>query len=215
MTDGFAFARERALVLCAHTDDEFGCAATIARLVESGVQVRYLALSRCEESVPAGLPIDILEHECRRCTAALGIPEQHVDVQRFPVRRFPQMRQEILEYFVKTGREFRPDLVLLPASDDMHQDHRTVYEEGFRAFKQSTLLGYELPQNLISFSNSAFVVLLERHITAKIGALSEYASQSFRPYAAAEFVRSLATVRGVQVGARFAEAFEAVRVVLR
>lgn len=207
--------RERALVLCAHTDDEFGCAGTIVRLLEARVQVRYLALSRCEESVPAGLPKDVLEHECRRCTASLGIPKSNVDVQGFPVRRFPQMRQEILEHFVKVGREFRPDLVLLPASDDMHQDHRTVYEEGFRAFKQSTLLGYELPQNLISFSNSAFVTLQERHLEAKIKALSEYQSQAFRPYAAAEFVRGLATVRGVQVGSPFAEAFEAVRVVLR
>ena len=49
---------QRALVLCAHTDDEFGCAGTMVRLTEIGAQVRYLALSRCEESVPAGFARD-------------------------------------------------------------------------------------------------------------------------------------------------------------
>ncbi len=210
-----AVGLDRALVLCPHTDDEFGCAGTIARLLEAGAAVRYIALSRCEESVPLGLPPDTLEEECRRCTRALGIPPENTEVLRFPVRHFPRVRQEILEHLVKVGREFKPDIVLLPASDDMHQDHHTVYEEGFRAFKQSTVLGYELPQNLISFHNSTFVALNERHLETKIQALQEYESQEFRPYATAEFMRALATVRGVQVGSPFAEAFEAVRVVFR
>lgn len=208
-------ARERALVLAAHTDDEFGCAGTVLRLVEAGVKVRYIAASRCEESVPAGLPKDVLETECRACTKALGLAPEDVSVWRFPVRHFPSVRQQILEEFVKVSREFSPELVLLPSSDDTHQDHKTIYEEGFRAFKRSTLLGYELPQNLISFSNSAFVALEARHVDRKIAALSEYRSQAFRPYAAGDFIRSLAQVRGVQAGVGMAEAFEAVRLLLQ
>lgn len=215
MTNVLQVARERALVLCAHTDDEFGCAGMVIRLVESGVRVRYVAVSRCEESVPEGLAKDVLEEECRRCTARMGLAPEDVEVWRYPVRKFPQFRQEILEEFVKVAREFRPELVLLPSSDDTHQDHRTVYEEGFRAFKRSTLLGYELPQNLISFSNSAFVALTPAHVDKKIAALMEYKSQAFRSYAAGEFVRSLAQVRGVQASTQYAEAYEAVRLVLR
>lgn len=208
-------AKERALVLAAHTDDEFGCAGTIIRLVGAGVRVRYIAVSRCEESVPAGFAVDALEHECRRCTAKLGIHPDDVAVWRYPVRHFPRVRQEILEDFVRVAREFKPELVLLPSSDDTHQDHRTIYEEGFRAFKSATLLGYELPQNLISFSNSAFVALSEADIARKIDSLSEYRSQAFRSYAAGDFIRSLAQVRGVQASTAYAEAFEAVRLVLR
>ncbi len=207
--------RERALVLCPHTDDEFGCAGTIARLLEANAEVRYVAFSRCEESVPNGLPLDTLEKECRRCTATLGISPRNTEVLGFPVRHFPRVRQEILEHMVKVRNEFEPDIVLLPASSDMHQDHHTVYEEGFRAFKRSTLLGYELPQNLISFHNSTFVALEDRHLVAKINALREYESQEFRPYASAEFMRALATVRGVQINSPYAEAFEAVRVIFR
>ena len=40
----FEFGR-RALVLGAHTDDEFACAGTIARLVESGSEVHLATFS--------------------------------------------------------------------------------------------------------------------------------------------------------------------------
>ncbi|HEX9938074.1 MAG TPA: PIG-L deacetylase family protein [Longimicrobium sp.] len=205
----------RALVLCAHTDDEFGCAGTIARLLDGGSEVHYVALSRCEESVPAGFPSDVLERECRACTAALGIDPGRVHVGRYPVRHFPAHRQEILEEFVRMRRELSPDLVLVPASFDTHQDHHTVYEEGFRAFKHATILGYELPQNLISFQHSAFVALDEPTLKRKVDALQRYESQGFRTYSGEDFIRGLALVRGVQCGAPLAEAFEVVRLVVR
>jgi LmbE family N-acetylglucosaminyl deacetylase len=205
----------RALVLCPHTDDEFGCAGTVVRLVELGCEVTYVALSRCEASVPQGLPIDTLELECRLSTQRLGLQASAVHIHRFPVRAFPSLRQEILELFVKLRAELSPDLVLMPSSFDTHQDHRTVYDEGFRAFKHCSIIGYEMPQNLISFANSAFVVLDDRTLEAKLHALAAYTSQDFRAYATPEFVRALAHVRGVQCGTEFAEAFEVVRAIVR
>ena len=50
-----------ALVLAPHTDDgEFGCGGTMARLIESGVEVTYVAFSTAAKSVPEGFPRDIL-----------------------------------------------------------------------------------------------------------------------------------------------------------
>ncbi len=109
----------------------------------------------------------------------------------------------------------RPDLVLMPSSFDIHQDHRTVYEEGLRAFKHATVLGYELPQNTLGFENTLFVSLDEFSMDQKIAALSEYKSQAHRPYANPDFIRSLARVRGVQGGFEYAEAFEVIRWVIR
>jgi LmbE family N-acetylglucosaminyl deacetylase len=208
-------ANARALVLAAHTDDEFGCAGTLARLVEIGAEVHYVALSRCEESVPEGLAKDVLELECRNCLDRLGVKVGNVSVEKFRVRHFPAFRQDILELFVRLRRQIEPNLVFVPASFDTHQDHRTVYEEGFRAFKTTSILGYELPQNLISFSNSAFVTLEERHLEQKVAALKLYASQDFRAYAGESFIRSLAQVRGVQAGVQYAEAFELIRLLVR
>lgn len=204
----------RVLVLCPHTDDEFGCAGTLYRLIQEGADVRYVALSRCETSVPEPFPKDILETECRNCTTSLGIKGESVTVLNYPVRYFPEYRQDILEMFVKLNREYNPDLVLLPSSNDTHQDHLTTYNEGFRAFKHSTLLGYELPQNLISFSNTAFMRLSEECINKKVEALSLYASQSFRRYAAIEFVKGLAFVRGAQCNTTYAEAYEVIRLII-
>ena len=46
---------ERALVLAPHTDDgEFGCGGTMARLVEAGSDVRYVAFSIATRSLPEG-----------------------------------------------------------------------------------------------------------------------------------------------------------------
>lgn len=205
---------QRVLVLCAHTDDEFGCAGTISRLVDAGADLRYVAMSRCEESVPEGLPQDILVDECRACTSMLGLSPEKVEVWDFPVRYFPRDRQAILERLVAFRRGYQPDLVLVPSSYDTHQDHAVVRAEGFRAFKHASMFGYELPQNTISFDNTAFVALSERTFRKKVEALSAYASQDFRPYSTESFMRGLATVRGVQAGVELAEAFELIRLVV-
>jgi LmbE family N-acetylglucosaminyl deacetylase len=205
---------KRVLVLCPHTDDEFGCAGTIRRLIEAGADVKYIAMSNCEASVPENMPANILEIECFKCTEVLGIDRKSVEICNMPVRHFPEHRQEILEKLVKLNRTFAPDLVLLPSSHDIHQDHATVYMEGVRAFKHSTLLGYEMPQNLVAFTNSSFVVINNKIMKRKIKALSCYASQKIRKYSNPDFIMGLARVRGVQSNHQYAEAYEVIRLIL-
>jgi len=201
----------KALFLGAHTDDEFGCSGTLARLVDGGTEVHYVAFSPCEESVPAGFPRDVLHHESKAAAARLGIADEHWRLYDFRVRHFPTRRQDILEELVRLRREIDPDLVLLPASSDIHQDHQVVAEEGLRAFKFSTVLGYELPMNTITFQHACFVALSEEHLQRKIESLACYESQRFRTYTDESFIRGLARVRGVQAGVDYAEAFEVIR----
>ena len=156
----------------------------------------------------------MLEKECRVATERMGLRPSDVEIWDFKVRRFPAARQEILERFVKLNREYRPKLVLMPSTADRHQDHATISEEGFRAFKHATLFGYEVPQNNIDFRPTAFVGLSEEHLVKKIHVLSSYYSQTFRQYGTADFTRSLATVRGVQANTGLAEAYEAIRVIV-
>lgn len=215
MPHGLLAGVRRALVLAPHTDDEIACAGTMARLRREGVDVRYVALSRCEESVPPGFAEDALESEARAACAVLGLAPEHVDVWRFKVRHFPAQRQEILERLYKLGKELAPDLVFLPSSSDNHQDHATTAAEGFRAFKHASLFGYESPQNNVTFEATGFVALSEDDFAAKSRAMAAYASQAHRPYVPAEFLRGLATVRGVQAGVKLAEAFQIVRLVAR
>src|SRR4030095_9281339 len=89
---------ERVLVLAPHTDDgEFGCGGTMARLVEEGADVRYVAFSIATRSLPEGFPPDTLAREVREATAELGIPESQLTVHDFEVRTFPDRRQDIPE----------------------------------------------------------------------------------------------------------------------
>lgn len=205
---------ERVLVLGAHTDDEFGCSGTMSRLLESGSELYFAVFSVCEESVPPGFAKDVLAHEVRKSAQVLGIPSENLLVYNYRVRHFPAIRQEILEHLIKLRNQLSPDLVLLPARSDIHQDHHVIAMEGLRAFKFASVLGYELPMNTIAFDHACFVELQAAHLQTKINALRCYESQQSRPYVGEEFIRGLARVRGVQAGVEFAEAFEVLRLKL-
>ena len=207
-------AWKRALVLAPHTDDgEFGCGGTMARLVEAGVEVRYVAFSIATKSLPDGFPPDTLAREVRAATAEMGIPESRLNLHDFDVRTFPERRQDLLELLVALWEELRPDAVFQPSHHDVHQDHQTVAQEGLRAFKRTTVLGYEIPWNNLDFSYGAYFALDESHVERKIAALERYGSQQHRRYANPEYVRNLARVHGINVNRDYAEVFQVYRIV--
>lgn len=207
-------AWQRVLVLAPHTDDgEFGCGGTIARLVERGVDVRYVAFSIATKSLPEGFAPDTLAREVREATAVIGIPPESLTVHDFEVRTFPERRQEILEILISLWEEWRPDAVLQPSVGDIHQDHQVVAAEGLRAFKRTTVLGYEIPWNAFNFNYQAYVALEPGHLERKVAALGCYESQQHRNYANADYIWNLARTRGITIGLDLAEVFEVYRVV--
>jgi len=206
----------KVLVLAPHTDDgEFGCGGYLARLKEQGAKVCYAAFSSAEKSLPPGAHPDTLKNELNDALDSLGISSGNRFVYNYGVRDFPEHRQELLEDMVILKEKVAPDLVLMPCFNDTHQDHLTIAQEGFRAFKDRTILGYEIPWNNKTFNTESFVLLDEKHILAKVMALKCYRSQLDRFYANEEFIRALAKTRGTQIGAAYAEAFEVIRWVIR
>lgn len=200
------------LILSPHTDDgELGCGGTIARLVESECEVYYVAFSICEDSVSAPYPKNILEIEVIKATAVLGVKPDHLIIHKYPVRKLNEYRQEILEQLVVLRNELKPTAIFMPNSQDLHQDHKTIYEEGLRAFKHFTCFGFDLPWNTISFSSGSFVLLEEHHIQRKWESIACYESQNWRTYCDRDFVFGLARVRGAQIAEKYAEAFESIR----
>lgn len=203
------------LVLAPHTDDgELGAGGTISKLIELGSEVFYVAFSTAEESVPKGMPKDILKTEVKAATSKLGINSDNLIIFNYQVRKLSYVRQEILEELIKLKKKLKPDLILMPCLNDIHQDHSIVAREGVRAFKNITILGYELIWNNLSFNTTSFVKLDTKHIQNKCEALREYKSQGQRKYMSKEFVYALATTRGVQIGCNYAEAFEVIRLVI-
>ncbi len=207
---------KKVLILSPHTDDgEFGCGATITKLIEDGSEVYYAAFSACEQSVLPEFPKDILTKEVKAATQILGIKPKNLILFKYDVRTFNYHRQAILDDIIKLKNEIQPDLVFTPSVNDIHQDHATISNEAVRAFKFTSILCYELPWNNFNFTTTCFFKLTEHHVLNKVNALKEYKSQAHRSYADEDFIRSLARIRGVQIGAQYAEVFEMVRWIIK
>lgn len=203
------------LILSPHTDDgEFGCGATIAKLLENNNTVYYCAFSCAEESLPDGLPKDTLIHEVKNATSKLGISDKNLIIYRFPVRKLSDHRQEILEILIKLRKSLNPDIIFTPSTFDIHQDHIAVTTEAIRAFKFKTIFGYELPWNCLTFSNDCFFEIKDEHLTIKITAVNQYLSQKGRSYSTEEYLRSHCLVRGNQAGLKYAEVFQIIRLII-
>jgi LmbE family N-acetylglucosaminyl deacetylase len=207
------FSVDRIIVFAPHTDDgELGCGGAIARFIEQGKEVYYVAFSIARTSAAqGGFPDNILEIEVRNAVTVLGIPEDRLLLYDFPVRRFPEHRQDVLEEMIRIRNHIEPDLILLPSLNDIHQDHQVVAQEGVRAFKRHTVLGYEEPWNNIVFESRSFIPLEKRHVEQKIKALNCYKSQMHRTYLTDDAIWSFARLRGTQLEGGYAESFEVVR----
>lgn len=188
----------KALFLAPHADDcELGCGATMQKFDE----VIHIAFSDCGNAE--------LRNEFRRSNELLK--NGKYDLLDFPVRYFDNRRQLILEK-IRTYRDEFPDMVFIP-NRDVHIDHQVIHDEAIRAFKNTSaeIYCYELPWNARQQEYGTFSVITEDQLKRKIGALTRYKTQENRNYMTPDFIRSLATVRGVQAGTKYAEAFEVVR----
>ena len=200
------------LLLGAHTDDgEWGCGASVHKWAARGDEITYVAFSAAEESVRPEYPRDILRTEILAGAALMGVSKERVRVLNFPVRHFPQHRQEILETLVRLRTELEPDLVMVHGTADTHQDHETLNREAFRAFKKCSILGYELPHNCRTTVAAYFNPVDEVDIKAKVAALDAYVSQRWRVNDLGALLEGQAVLRGSQIGVRYAEVFEVIR----
>lgn len=203
---------KKILVFAPHTDDgELGCGGSIAKFIQEGNIVKCVAFSIAEDSVPEGFAKDALAIEFTNAMLTLGLQKEHIHYHRFKVRYFPEFRQQILQEMIELRKLFNPDLVFIPSLHDIHQDHQVIANEGLRAFKKVSILGYEMPWNNIIFETRCFITLQKHHVQKKIDALHCYKTQQHRTYLNDEFIWGLAKTRGTQFENEYAEAFEVIR----
>lgn len=203
------------LFISPHTDDvELGAGGSLIRFLEEGHEILWAVFSTAEDSLPASAPKNTLKNEFVEVARSIGLKESNYKIFDFKVRYLPMHRQEILEEMIILKKEFSPDLVIGPSLNDNHQDHEVVAKEMLRAFKdRSSIICYELPWNHIQFNTQLFIKIKQSHVDKKIELLKKYNSQIMlnRPYFTNEFIYGWAKLRGVQVKADYAEAFEVMR----
>jgi LmbE family N-acetylglucosaminyl deacetylase len=200
----------RVLCFSAHADDlELGAGGTVHQLVKSGAKVESYVLSLAH----AEPGYDRLV-ECEKAHAALGVT--HLELWDYPERRLFAYREEILDRFIALRDGGGVDIVLCPARYDCHQDHQVVTGEALRAFKWSSILGYDLPWNTVGDSHlNYYVALSDADVNAKETSADAYESQLTRSFFAPGALRTIAAFRGGQVSTQFAEGFECIRWIAR
>lgn len=206
---------ERVLVIGAHTDDvESMCGGSIARFIDRGKEVHYASFSFADKSLTMEFGEGTTRKEVVEATDVLGIHFLDMNLYDYEVRVFPKYRQEILEDLVRLRKELNPYLVITHNSNDTHQDHKVISDETYRAFKKtSTIWGYESFYNNRMFKNDIYVKLHEKHINKKLLAMSKYESQLVK-YDNRDGIIGLATFRGAQIECKYAECFEAMRIIV-
>ena len=115
-------------------------------------------------------------------------------------------------------REEDYDIVFTHSSFSSNQDHTTLYNETKRAFRGTTILGYNTPPSDYGFAaNPVFYLVDHEDIEVKLKMLDCYKSQQEleRPYLTPEYTRALLKANGVECWQPWAERFELIRMVVR
>ncbi|WP_322807098.1 PIG-L deacetylase family protein [Thermanaerothrix sp.] len=203
------FYGRRVCFIGAHPDDiELGCGALIAHIVN---QTEILCVTLSDNQKNPELKNLVEEHY--RSMAVLGVPEDRVILGQFETRRFPHARQEILEYLIQINRTFQPDLVFVHTKADIHQDHATVTEEALRAFRGTTVLGFDVIRSSYGFFPSFLVEVTEEDVEKKIAALAEYKTYQNRYYFDPKITRATLIRNGAICERPYAEGFDILRIV--
>lgn len=207
------FYGKKVLFVGAHPDDiELGCGALIHNIIGRGAEscdIRCVTLSDNQKN-PALLNL-VKEHQ--RSMAVLGVPPEKVVLESFETRRFQQLRQEILEYLYQLNRSFKPDLVFTHTQHDIHQDHVQTTEEVLRAFRGTTVLGYDVLRSSYGFFPNFLVEVDETDVQAKITAMAEYQTYTDRYYFSPDILRSTLVRHGALAERPYAEGFDILRVI--
>lgn len=194
------------LAIAPHVDDvELGAGATIYNLGKNNT-VYYVGLS-----LPPLVDMGVFMQEFTNSAKCLELKPENIILRNYDPRNLFDARSEILQLFYDLNKKYKPDLVLIPNSYDMHQSHEVVHAEGCRAFKHTTILGYELPWNYMEFSMDVFITLNQESLQAKVDAVNAYTTQKSRTFFSNNIVEDLARVRGKQIEREYAECFELIR----
>jgi LmbE family N-acetylglucosaminyl deacetylase len=209
MGQDLIFYGRRVLFLGAHPDDiEIGCGALLAQIVDK-TDILCVTLSDNQKNPE----LKKLVEEHYQSMAVLGVPAEKSILGQFETRRFPHYRQEILEYLIQINRTYKPDLIFVHTKADIHQDHATLTEEALRAFRGTTVLGFDVIRSSYGFFPSFLVEVSETAVEKKIEALRQYKTYQNRYYFDPDITRSTLIRNGAICERPYAEGFDILRVV--
>jgi LmbE family N-acetylglucosaminyl deacetylase len=203
------FFGKKVIFIGAHPDDiELGCGALISHIVD---KTDLLCVTLSDNQKNPALKNLVGEHYLSM--EKLGVPKEKIRLMDFETRKFPHVRQEILEFLFQLNSEHRPDIVFVHTQADIHQDHSTATKETLRAFRGRTVLGFDCLRSSYGFFPHFLVEVSEQDVERKIEALAQYKTYEDKYYFDPGILRSTLIRHGALAERPFAEGFDILRIV--
>ncbi|WP_019632251.1 PIG-L deacetylase family protein [Actinomadura atramentaria] len=220
-----------ALMVATHPDDEtLGAGGTLHRMAQAGLTVHVLAVACCTHRMWGGYSdVALRTKEFHAACDALGVAGRAIGWADDDRARAPGRHQKELVDLVESGTEVSltqvaPDVLLMPAGNAFHQDHRAVHAACLAAVRPGgsarptprIVLGYAGPEDSWTPNAEQWSVFVDTTASwpAKGKALAAYGSQlrgDGHPRSVSA-IRTLDAAHGISIGVPFAERFVPYRV---
>lgn len=217
---------DNVLVIAPHSDDDvLGCGGTVRRVIEAGGKVTVLVATvgdvqfyHSKKTVLANTRVE----EFHNALDVLGVQDGRVLYMNQEQRLHMMPIVDLISEFDKVIREVKPTAVFIPYPS-FHQDHKTVFDAAFAALRPTPhtdhirlVAMYEYPFIVWSTHDSSknrFYIDITEQLDHKVRAMSQHKSQ-LRPSAeliSLETIALWAARRGLEIGVKYAESFEMLR----
>lgn len=207
------------LAIGAHLDDiEIACGGTLAKAVDAGHDVRVLVMSKSGYTNKEGKTQrsdEVAVQEGLNAFKALGIKK--LEILDFPTKDIP-FASDVVNAIDLRMSQINPDIIFTHHPFDTHQAHEGVAKATIAAARRKNTVFFYEPitpsgRSYVPF-NPTLYVDIESHINEKIQALKCHTSE-YNKFGAEDWiegVRCRSGFRGYEIGKKFAEAFEVLRI---
>ena len=207
------------MAIGAHLDDiEIACGGTLAKAVESGHTVKVLIMSKSGYTSKEGImqrSDEVAVREGLNALHTLGITD--IEILDFETKDIP-FRSYVVTAIDLRMAAFDPDIVFTHHPFDTHQAHEGVSKATIAAARRKNTVFFYEPitpsgRSYIAFKPSMYVDI-ESTLEKKIESLKCHTSE-YNKFGAEDWiegVRCRCGFRGYEIGKKFAEAFETLRI---
>lgn len=206
------------LAVGAHLDDiEIACGGTLAKALEAGHQVKVLIMSRSGYTSKDGKVQRSDEDAVREGTNALHVlGVQDITILDFNTKDIP-FESDVVNPIDVCISEYQPDIIFTHHPFDTHQAHEGVAKSTIAAARRKNTVFFYEP---ISPSGRSYVAFhpqlyidIEGTVDKKIAALREHKTE-YNKFGGEDWVTGVHArcgFRGYEIGKKYAEAFEILR----
>lgn len=209
------------LAIGAHLDDiEIACGGTLAKAIENGHEVKVLIMSKSGYTNING---DIQRSdndavkEGKSAFTKLGISD--VNILDFETKDIP-FRSDVVNAIDIVINNFNPDIIFTHHPFDTHQAHEGVAKATIAAARRKNTIFFYEPitpsgRSYVAFKPTLYVDINDT-IDKKLEALREHKSE-YHKFGGEDWVTGVncrAGFRGYEIGKKWAEAFEMLRLEL-